>query len=78
MGSFLSRVHDISIKVVLYIDIKIVFYFQFKLCDIEEVSLLTKKGYLTVALSHAKDGRVLLRRHEGTREWFNMIKVTGQ
>ena len=49
--------------------------FQFKLSDIEEVSLLTKKGYLTIALSYSKDARVLLRRHEGIRDWFNLIKV---
>ena len=49
--------------------------FQFKLVEVEEVVLLTKKGYLTIALSHVKDGRVLLRRHEGIRDWFNLIKV---
>ena len=37
--------------------------------------MLTKKGYLTIALSHSRDGRVLLRRHEGIRDWFNVIKV---
>lgn len=36
--------------------------------------LLTKKGYLTIAITHVKDGRVLLRRHEGIRDWFNLIK----
>jgi hypothetical protein len=46
------------------------------LSDVEEVSLLTKKGYLTISLSHGKDGRVFLRRHEGIKEWYNMIKVT--
>ena len=50
--------------------------FQFKLVEVEEVCLLTKKGYLTIALTHARDGRVLLRRHEGIRDWFSMIKVT--
>ena len=49
--------------------------FQFKLVEVEEVVLLTKKGYLTIALSHARDGRVLLRRHEGIRDWFSLIKV---
>ena len=36
--------------------------------------LLTKKGHLTIALSYTRDTRVLLRRHEGIRDWFNMIK----
>ena len=40
----------------------------------EEVSLLTKKGYLTISLTNNKDGRILLRRHEGIREWFNTLK----
>ena len=40
-----------------------------------DVSLLTKKGYLTISLSHVKDGRVFLRRHEGLKEWYSMIKV---
>ena len=53
----------------------IVFFFQLKLSDIEDVSLLTKKGYLTISLSHVKDGRVFFRRHEGIKEWYNMIKV---
>ena len=46
-----------------------------KLSDVSDVSLLTKKGYLTISLSHVKDGRVFLRRHEGIKEWYSMIKV---
>ena len=41
----------------------------------EEVSLLTRKGYLTISLTNSKEGRILLRRHEGIREWFNTLKV---
>jgi len=51
------------------------FLSRFKLVEVEEVCLLTKKGYLTIALTHARDGRVLLRRHEGIRDWFSMIKA---
>ena len=40
-----------------------------------KVSLLTKKGYLTISVNHVKDGKVFLRRHEGIKEWYNMIKV---
>ena len=39
------------------------------------MSLLTRKGYLTISLTSNKDGRILLRRHEGIREWFNTLKV---
>ena len=46
-----------------------------RLSDVSDVSLLTKKGYLTISLSHVKDGRVFLRRHEGIKEWYSMIKV---
>ena len=41
----------------------------------EEVSLLTRKGYLTISLSNNKDCRILLRRHEGIRDWFNTLKA---
>ena len=39
------------------------------------MSLLTRKGYLTISLSSNKDCRILLRRHEGIRDWFNTLKV---
>ena len=48
---------------------------QLRLADVEEVSLLTRKGYLTISLSSSKDCRILLRRHEGIRDWFNTLKV---
>ena len=40
-----------------------------------QVSLLTKKGYLTISLSHGREGRLLLRRHEGIRDWFGLLKA---
>jgi hypothetical protein len=69
MGSFLFKViFNTQCKIHQLI-------FQLKLSDVEEVSLLTKKGYLTISVNHIKDGRVFLRRHEGIKEWFSMIKV---
>ncbi|XP_059087159.1 uncharacterized protein LOC131883662 isoform X2 [Tigriopus californicus] len=50
------------------------FIFKLKLAEIEEVELVDKKGYLTVALSFHKEGRMLLRKPEGIREWFQSIK----
>ena len=47
------------------------YYFQ-----VEEVELLDKKGYMTICLTLIKDGKVLLRKPEGIRDWFQMIKVT--
>ncbi len=43
--------------------------------QIEEVELLDKKGYLTVSLSLGKEGRILLRKPEGIREWHRTIKA---
>ena len=36
---------------------------------------MDKKGYLTLSISLAKDGKVLLRKPEGIRDWFQDIKV---
>ena len=70
MGTFIMKVFCLFQK-----GITIIFVFQLKLTDVEEVSLLTKKGYLTISLNHVKDGRVFLRRNEGIKEWYSMIKV---
>ena len=49
--------------------------FQVKLVDIDGVSLLDKRGYLTICISQLRDGRLYLRKHEGIRDWFNTIQV---
>ena len=36
---------------------------------------MDKKGYLTLSICLAKDGKVLLRKPEGIRDWFQDIKV---
>ena len=42
----------------------------------EEVELIDKKGYLTISLSLAKEGsKILLRKPEGIREWYQDLKV---
>ena len=43
--------------------------------SISKMDLTEKKGYLTIALSVHKEGRILLRSSLGIREWFLMIKV---
>ena len=48
---------------------------QVKLVDIDGVSLLDKRGYLTICISQLRDGRIYLREHEGIRDWFNTIQV---
>lgn len=44
------------------------------LSQVEDVELLDKRGYLTVSLNVGKDGRLLLRKPEGIREWHRTIK----
>jgi len=40
------------------------------------VELLDKRGYLTICLSMGgREGRILLRKPEGIREWHRTIKV---
>ncbi|XP_040581739.1 uncharacterized protein [Lepeophtheirus salmonis] len=50
------------------------FIFKLKLSEVELVELVDKKGYLTVCLSLPKDGKVLLRKNEGIRDWFSLLK----
>eukprot|EP00095_Tigriopus_kingsejongensis_P011317 maker-scaffold14_size734282-snap-gene-6.28 protein:Tk11317 transcript:maker-scaffold14_size734282-snap-gene-6.28-mRNA-1 annotation:"conserved hypothetical protein" len=50
------------------------FIFKLKLSDVSEVELLDKKGYLTVSLILNKEGKILLRKPEGIREWFASLK----
>jgi len=52
------------------------FLFKVKLVDIDGVSLLDKRGYLTICISQLRDGRIYLRKHEGIRDWFNTIQCT--
>ena len=48
-----------------------------KLSSITSVSLLDKRGFLTICLTlgSIREGRIYLRRAEGLREWFSLLKV---
>ena len=48
--------------------------FQLKLTNIDGVSLLDKRGYLTICISLQREGKVYLRRTEGIRDWYNAIR----
>ena len=50
--------------------------FQVRLTNIEAVSLLDKRGYLTIVISQRSEGRVYLRLQEGIRDWFYHIQST--
>ena len=47
-----------------------------KLANIDSVSLLDKRGYLTISISQKAEGRVYLRLQEGIRDWFYHIQST--
>ena len=49
---------------------------QLKLTNIDAVSLLDKRGYLTICINQKTDGRVYLRLQEGIRDWFYHIQTT--
>jgi len=46
------------------------FLFKLKLTNIDGVSLLDKRGYLTICINQKSDGRMYLRLQEGIRDWF--------
>jgi len=52
------------------------FIFKIKLCDVEEVDLLDRRGYLVISitLSSRGEGKIYLRKTEGIRDWFNSLK----
>ena len=42
------------------------------------MDLTEKKGYLTIALTVHKEGKILLRSTNGIQEWFHVITVRDQ
>ncbi len=52
------------------------FLFKVRMAEIEDVELLDKRGYLTICVSLTnREGKVYLRKTEGIREWFRLIRV---
>ena len=57
---------------------------HFRLClchcppppQVEDVELVDRKGYLTISIAVAKEGKIQLRKPEGTREWFDALNVS--
>jgi len=37
--------------------------------------LVDKRGYLTISLGLAKEGKLLLRKPEGIKDWYQTLKV---
>ena len=46
---------------------------QVRLCDVRGVSLVDRKGYLTLLLELAGEDSLVLRRAENIREWYTVI-----
>ena len=44
------------------------------LSEVEGVELVERRGYLTLSLGMGKEGRLLLRRTEGIRDWFLLVQ----
>ncbi|XP_023327876.1 uncharacterized protein LOC111701003 [Eurytemora carolleeae] len=52
------------------------FIFKVKLVQLEGVTLIDKRGYLTVCLCILREGRIYLRSAHGIRDWFQAIQST--
>ena len=52
------------------------FILQIKLCEVEDVDILDKRGYLVVAITPSgREGKIYLRKTEGIRDWYQCLKV---
>merc|ERR1719150_3205738 len=49
------------------------FLHQIRLSDVSNVSLVDRKGYLTLLLQLNKEDNLVLRRAENIRDWYNVI-----
>ena len=47
---------------------------QYRLADLHSLTLLERKGYLTISVVHAKDGKILLRSWQGIQEWYDSLQ----
>jgi hypothetical protein len=50
-----------------------IFVLQICLSEVEGVELVERRGYLTLSLGLGREGRLLLRRTEGIRDWYTII-----
>jgi len=53
------------------------FIFRIRLCEIEEIDLVERRGYLTLRILVKNEaGRLLLRKTDGIRKWFQLLQET--
>ena len=48
---------------------------QVKLSDLSSVSLEDRRGYLTLVVFCQKEGRMVIRKTEGIREWHDSLEM---
>ena len=48
--------------------------FQIRLKDIHSVSLVDRRGYMTVVVELENEDDLILRRSENVREWYNTLQ----
>jgi hypothetical protein len=49
---------------------------QVKLCDIDVLELVDRRGYLTITISQLREGRIYLRTTQGLQDWYNLIQAS--
>ena len=49
-------------------------YFQLSLKDVKSVSLVDRRGYLTVVLELEGEAGLVVRKPEGLRDWYNTVQ----
>ena len=62
-------------RTTVYPSFQALYLLQLRLAAIEGVTLLDKRGYLTICLGISGSGRVYLRLQEGIRDWFHHLQT---
>ena len=52
-----------------------IFWLQVRLSDMTSVSLEDRRGYLTLIIFCQKEGRIVIRKTEGIREWYDSLNM---
>ena len=67
MGAFIMKVVEVSFIKDLH------FIKQIRLSDLSSVNLEDRRGYLTLVISSLKEGRLVVRKTEGIRDWHERL-----
>lgn len=50
------------------------FIYRVRLCEVEDIDLVERRGYLTLRITLPRDGKLLLRKTDGIRRWYQNIQ----